>query len=54
MDTFRLAGEAMLQSHEGSRQIASALWNGLSAFIRRVVKLTGNAVSATPGPHLLP
>jgi hypothetical protein len=44
----------MLQSHEGSRQIASALRNGLSAFIRHVVKLTGNAVSATPGPHLLP
>lgn len=54
MDNLEAAGEALLQAHEGSRQIALAVWGGLRAAGRRIARFLGAAISQSPGPHMLP
>jgi len=54
MNTFTQAGEAMLQSHEGSRLIAEALWAAIKSGARRVARFVAASFNWAPGPHMLP
>ena len=54
MTTFELAGAAMLQAHEGSRQIAPVLAGSLRSIGGCVARFVRAALEAAPGPHLLP
>ena len=52
MKSIELAGEALIRTHEGNQQIAMAVWDGLRALVRRLVRLGAAALRVTPGPHL--
>jgi hypothetical protein len=54
MNSFELAGEAMLRSAEGNRLIAQALWNGLRALGARTARFAVTILSTASGPHPLP
>lgn len=53
MNSFELAGEAMLKAQEGHVLIASAAWSSLRSVLRRVGKAINSVLSMTPGPHRL-
>jgi hypothetical protein len=54
MNTFEAAGDAMLQSHEGSRQIAQAMLAGLKALARRVSAYLSAGIQLGNGSHRMP
>lgn len=54
MNFLHAWGEALIQQHEGDRQVACALVRGVRALARRVGRLVGAALSHRPGEHSLP
>ncbi len=51
MNFIEYNGKALLQQHEGNRQLASALGNGAQLLLRRMAKLLAAAFRRVPGAH---
>lgn len=51
MNIIEINGKALLQQHEGNRQLASALSNGAQLLLRRVTKLLTVAFRRVPGAY---
>jgi hypothetical protein len=54
MNSFELAGEAMLQSAEGNRMIAEAIVKGIQSLGARIGRFAISILGSAPRPHLLP
>jgi hypothetical protein len=54
MNSFELAGEAMLQSAEGNRMIGEAIVKSLRSLGARIGRFAVSILGSAPGPRLLP
>jgi len=54
MNSFEIAGEAMLQSAEGNRLIAEAILKSLQSLGAKIGRFAVSVLGSAPGPHLLP
>ena len=54
MNSFEIAGEAMLQSAEGNRLIAQAIVKGLQSLGSKIGRFAVTVLGSAPGQHLLP
>jgi hypothetical protein len=54
MNTFERAGEAMLASADGNRQIAEAIWKGLGTLFARLARTVSSIFGTAQGPSLRP